>query len=563
MTQQAVLHQIQTKVKQTQRRTFGVNLLHSLPICLSLFLLVATALAFVQTWFALQWPMLWVVAGSLVVALLSSVGYAFAHRPSTTSAALNLDAAFGLRERVTTALTLTAEQQQSAAGLALLDDTHTQLKELKVAERFPLQANLRQWVSPIGAALCVVLAVLFAPTPQMLQGQTNLVKQTSVTPPVQSLELKALQQSNEERRRRVLELDSEKLAQMQAEFDKLLGQADPENKNTEPQVKLMQMTRLEDMIRQRQEELSKSIDLKKQLQTDSSLKENDEGPAQALQQALAQGDMKKAQEEAKKLLDKLKNKELSDAEKKQLEQQMKNLANKLDDLAEQKKRKEAIEKSNADPETKQKELKKLEKEIAKLQDLKNLAEKMKSAQECMKNGNMEGAAENLQSMLEDLQDLNLEQLEMKELQIAENDLEELKECMGNCQGMGKGNREKRKGRDSDGYSESTDFVTDPTEGGRRKDQYNDTDSKDEKLSPQYDPKGKMRVIGQGPIQPKPEKDGVGMSTLELSSELSEANQQANEALRQQKVAPSQRDLVNDFYKNLNPKAKEPPAPKKP
>lgn len=565
MTQRELLGQIQDKVQQTQRRQFGTNFLHSLPVVLSLFLLAAAVIALVQTWFELQWPMEWIIGGLTAMALASALSYAFYRRPNATLAALSLDAAFDLRERVTTSMSLSGEQRDTPAGQALLDDTHQHLAKVKVKERFPLNVTARSWLSPVGAAGCVVLAMLFAPTPGMLQGQTEQAKDRALPPVIEPLELKAIKQSNEERRRRIQEVDSEKLAELQAEFDKLLAQIDPENQSAETQTSLMQMTRMEEMIRQRQEELSKSHEMRKQLQADASLKEADDGPTKSLQQALAMGDLNKAQEEAKKLLDKLKNKELSESEKKELEKKLGELAKKLEELAQQKQKKEAIEKSNADPETKQRELEKLQQEIAKLKDLQKLAEKMKQCQQCMNQGNMEGAQETLEDMLEELKNMNLDEFELKELQIAEEDLEDLKECMGGCKGCKNG--KKGKGQcDSDGLLDEdryTEGVEGATRGGRRKEEYSDTDAKDERLGPQYDPKGKIRVTGQGPVQPKPEKDGVGLTTLELSTELNEASQQASEALRQQKVAPSQRDLVTDFYKNLNPKTQSTQDPKKP
>jgi hypothetical protein len=62
----------------------------------------------------------------------------------------------------------------------------------------------------------------------------------------------------------------------------------------------------------------------------------------------------------------------------------------------------------------------------------------------------------------------------------------------------------------------------------------------------------MRITGQGPVQPKPEKDGLGLTTTEMAGDLVKAKDQAIEALRQQKIGSAQRDLVTDFYKNLTP-----------
>ena len=65
-------------------------------------------------------------------------------------------------------------------------------------------------------------------------------------------------------------------------------------------------------------------------------------------------------------------------------------------------------------------------------------------------------------------------------------------------------------------------------------------------------KGRISYAGQGPVQPKPGQDFKGKSTVELGPDLSDAREQAAEALRQQKIPGAQRDLVSDFYKNLTP-----------
>jgi hypothetical protein len=92
------------------------------------------------------------------------------------------------------------------------------------------------------------------------------------------------------------------------------------------------------------------------------------------------------------------------------------------------------------------------------------------------------------------------------------------------------------------------------QGGRRDEKVNDTGSEDERVRGELTA-GKMRGSGTGPVQPKPAREGIGKTTVEMSADLSEARNQASEALRQQKVGPAQRDLVSDFYKNLTPERK--------
>ena len=97
----------------------------------------------------------------------------------------------------------------------------------------------------------------------------------------------------------------------------------------------------------------------------------------------------------------------------------------------------------------------------------------------------------------------------------------------------------------------------PLPGGPRREKKNDTDSKQTKDAGQYNPQGKLFMKGYGPEMPKPDKDTLGKSTVDLAPDLMEAGEQAGETLRQQKVPAAQRDVVGEFYKNLTPQKGEP------
>ena len=92
--------------------------------------------------------------------------------PSSLAAALELDERFGLRERVTTLLTLTEEQAQSPAGQALLADVEQHVQSLQVRSRFPLQVAWQKLLFPAVAAVLAVLAVFFEPDLSTLNQNT-------------------------------------------------------------------------------------------------------------------------------------------------------------------------------------------------------------------------------------------------------------------------------------------------------------------------------------------------------------------------------------------------------
>src|SRR5262249_15922387 len=67
------------------------------------------------------------------------------------------------KERVTTYLSLTAEQLQAPAAQALLADVHEKLASLDMAERFAIRLKWSQLLRPVVAGTLALLAFLFFP----------------------------------------------------------------------------------------------------------------------------------------------------------------------------------------------------------------------------------------------------------------------------------------------------------------------------------------------------------------------------------------------------------------
>src|SRR5436309_7262597 len=82
----------------------------------------------------------WVtVAGSLGLGMLVAGMIWFFTRPSRVEAALAMDQAFGLKERVSTTLTLPSELRETSAGIALICDATKRIESLDVSEKFAFQ----------------------------------------------------------------------------------------------------------------------------------------------------------------------------------------------------------------------------------------------------------------------------------------------------------------------------------------------------------------------------------------------------------------------------------------
>src|SRR5262249_44614410 len=123
-------------------------------------------------WFLLQpyvveappdWLRWTVAAGLVAVATVVGVVLGLVRGPSRLMAALSLDSAFGLKERVTTSLTLAPEQETTPAGQALLADVNQRIHDLDVGSRFPIRLTWTAALVPACAAFLALVAVFYQP----------------------------------------------------------------------------------------------------------------------------------------------------------------------------------------------------------------------------------------------------------------------------------------------------------------------------------------------------------------------------------------------------------------
>src|SRR5262245_24439097 len=153
---------LQRQVTRAQRRLAAQSILNSLTWCW-----VAGILG-LAVWFLVQPLVLdqppgwirWGVAGSLL-GIFTIVGIArgWLRAPTRLAAALSLDSKFGLKERVTTSLTLTREQEATAAGQALLADVADRIKDLDVRSRFPVSLSWSAGLVPLCAGIFAFIVV--------------------------------------------------------------------------------------------------------------------------------------------------------------------------------------------------------------------------------------------------------------------------------------------------------------------------------------------------------------------------------------------------------------------
>ncbi len=533
------------------------------------------ALAASAAWFAAQPHLLpasrpslrWALAGgALALVTLAALARALLRRPSAVDAALAIDERFGLKERVTTGLTLAPADAATPAAAALLEDVNGRVERLAVPERFPVRLRRGAWLLPVAGAALALVAVFYKPVLALPKAAAD--EPVAVTPAAReeiNKKLEQLRRKPEEKRPDDKNRSAE-LERMDAELDRLTRQ--PRDTKDQARELVKDLTGIEEQIKKREEELRQRADaLKEQMKQISRLTKGDkDGPAKELNQALEQGDVQKArdalerlgqqlkeEEEAerlrKKLEDKglsreerakaeerlkqLKAKQMSKEERDKLAKQMKGIKDKVERLSKKKEEKEKALRDKADKgelsqEQLQRELERLEHDAGKLTEkdlekLKDLADKLGKSADRLAEGDNGEAAKTLDEAAEELGHLD-GQGELQELEEKLEDLEDAKDAIlptldGN-QGV-------------------------PGAGWRRESKQTVTNSVDQRERVKV-AKGKLTILdtvpGQGFKGPR--------KPAELTEEIRRASQEAPEAIDRQRLPRSASDMARGYFDKM-------------
>jgi hypothetical protein len=570
------------QISRVNRRLFLQIFVNRLFICWTI------ALGLAAVWFLLQ-PFLvenaapwlrWAVAGGLVAGATLVTGLLAAlAAPSKVLAALQLDEAFGLRERVTTSMMLTEEQKATPAGQALLDDVQKRVKALDIAGKFPIQLSWVAALVPCSAMILALVALFYEPSTTVAKvDPRDELKQA----PLNRNEIndKFNQLKKRPRERRVNEPpDSEKFKELEMKLEEIANR--PRDTRDQLRQRMAEMQKAEDDIKERQQQLlDRQRSMKNQLQQlDQQAQKSKDGPANDLEKALSKGDLGKAQEELDKLTEKMRNNELTDKEKDKLKDQLNDMQNKLQRLAQNKDKEEELQKlareGKIDKETLDRELDRLKRDSEKMQDLADLAEQLGQCKDCLEKGNSEGAGEKLKGAADKLKEMKLNDKELDDLQDQLQRVQDAKRAAN--KGDKSGDKDGNGGKDGDGKGKDGDGKDGKDGRGGKGDGKGDTEGDNEggigqgrrpqgkegrytsfeaKQRLDADWKGKKVFDGFAPGQNFKSKPGP-----EIAGEVKQAAQEAPEAIEQQRIPKAARDLAKGYFKNLGGQDDKPPDKK--
>jgi hypothetical protein len=522
---------LQRQLARVSRRLFLQTLLDCLVWCW------AGALAVSAVWFLLQ-PFLiesppdwlrWAVAGGLAGAgAVLAVVLACVWAPSRLAAALSLDERFGLKERVTTMLTLGPGVEATPAGQALLEDATQKVTGINVGERFPVRFRWSAVTVPVGAVVLALIALFYEPP---LSQATSTADKELKQPPANKEEIEKKLQDVAKKLPPKKPEDKDKsrdIQKIEAELRELVNR--PRDNREQLRDRAQEMTQLEAEMKKQQKLLQEKADaMKEQLRQLGKMSDKDKDEnrmTKELEKALAKGDFDQAKEEVEKLAKKLKDDELKDDEKEQLKKQIQDLKDKLERIAKQEDEEERLKdlakKGELDPEALERELQNLKKKSDELKDLEEIAKELGECQKCMGKGDKEGAAKSLKEAAQKMRRMKLDDQQLQDLKEQLQALQECKNCMGN--GM---NKSKRPG------------------GRRPEDKEGDYKPLDNRVRVEFDKSGQKEILDFVPGRTYKKK-----SSAEIAGEVKQASQEAPEAIERQRIPRAASEMAKGYYEKL-------------
>jgi hypothetical protein len=375
------------------------------------------------------WVASWLVGGCALAIIAAGVA-AFWGGPTRQHAAREIDRRFGLKERVSSALLLDLDEQDTPAGKALLADAEKRVSNLEMHEQFPLRMHPRGLLPLLPLAIVGILYLV----PNAEKPNPAIAKKQSETTQVKAAS-DQLKKQLEQRRRAAeakgLEEMDDMYKQIAAGLDKLTQSSAMERKDA-----LIKLNELKDELEKKRDRLGSTEQTKQNLK---SLKDLEQGPADKVARQLEKGNFGQAGEELKVLAKQVKEGNLTPEQQKQLEKQMEKLQKQVEQtIAQHKQAKEELEKQieqakqegNLNQASKlQEKLNQLKKKDPSMEQLQKLATCVNGACEKMQNGDKNGAAAEMEQLADQLGEMQTELDELQDLEGAIDQFDQAKQGM--------------------------------------------------------------------------------------------------------------------------------------
>ncbi|QDT02428.1 hypothetical protein K227x_08040 [Rubripirellula lacrimiformis] len=437
------MNRIEQKVSSARRRLILAKFGKALCVTLFVGLIAATiavaipALKFLEVDFN-QWTYAWIGGASAVAVLVAGV-YAIATAPSQTDVAAEVDRRFGLRERVSSSMSLDQADRDTDFGLALMADAEKRADQLAVADRFPLKPNRLGWLPiAIVPVLAIVLMLVepLGPADAKSTAKIDPIEANQVRTAATQLK-KRIQQQKRKADAEGLKEAKEMYEKMESQLDKITSKKDMDRKDA-----MIAMNDLKKQLEERREQLGSSEQMRRAM---SQMKGLESGPGEKVAKSIEKGEFGKAEQMVKDLAKKMRDGELSEQDKAKLKKQVEQMAKAMAKAAEEHKQKkqelqQQIDKARKegrgdDAAKMQQKMNQMQQKDAQMQQMGMMAEAMNQAAKAMEQGKASEAADAMQDMADQLGEMSDEMAELEDLEMSLDQLSQSKNQM-RCQKCG-------------------------------------------------------------------------------------------------------------------------------
>lgn len=527
------MQEVRKKTYQARRRLLVERFLSYLAFHLTVLLAVAAATVITTKWLVvsvppLAWYCSW-IGGALAVGLLISTLMTWLTGPSLAHAAAEVDRRFQLRERLSSALTLTAEDQQTQLGQALLVDAQRRAEVLDVPAQFAWGVNSKLLL-PLVPLLISSLYFSLSDRQPLQVPELNQVEATLVKSSTQPL-LEQLRKKRQQAEQQDLLEAAEMFKKLEGELEKLT-----KNAKLDPQEALTKLNDIKQQLNERKQEIGNSEALKKNLQ---NLNKFDAGPLENLADSLKTGDMEKAQKSLQDLLKELESGKMSSEQLEKLKNELERLNQSLQKAAQdheeaKQKLEEQIRKAQESGDHQQagqlqRKLEQMQANDMSMSRMQELAQQLGKCQQCLSRQSQEGAQEAIQEMLEVLQELNEGDQQLQDL---DQLLQQLSDCKsGMCNGLSQGDQPGKGKGEGKGV-------------GDRDEQESEVDFFQSQVRGQLQP---GENVFSGKVGGENRK---GLSQIEVQQEISRELTSEPEPLDETPLPRTQREHTRDYFNSI-------------
>jgi DNA repair exonuclease SbcCD ATPase subunit len=526
-----------TKVRQAQRRLDFDRFVRRGIVALAVVVALAAGILLADRFFQWNLSESYLFAGAIVTAFIGTTLWNLLRPVRPVEAALRLDQSLGLKERLSTLVSLDDAIRNQPAGQALAREAATRAEGIDVAAALPMKLPRSAWWPALAAGL--YLAIALGVGPIQLPGQATARETTPEEQERIQAEIKRLEQRTKEREKKLTEEGAgQELAAINADIEKAAREI-KNNPKTNADQAALRLSDLAQSLEQRQEKTEHLDKMKRAL---AQLPRAGEGVSKKLEDSLREGDFKKAAQAIQELKKQMESGNMPADQKEKLAQQLQKLEEQLKKAANLADRAKEIQK-NLSPEEAKRAMEKLAQQAKDLQQLEKLAQSLGQCSKCMNpgQGNEKGKSasgspsdsksldelkkqlDNAEAILRELAQTDAERKTLEQM------LQDLSECRGNVCKQEKAGNGMGKGRGA----------------GQRPEAEDETRSRLSKARSQPT-QGKSFVAGKtdGPIF-------AGQSQEQIKQAVSAASREADEAITHQPIPPEYKDHAREYFEKLS------------